>query len=528
MGRAWRIGLQVCSVGVTLVVASIPRTGRADLFYFAEGGAVQLRGETQGEKIILETPDGPLDFHHNDFRAIVPGHWPEDEWESRRASALANGAEARFAAAWWALENGLTPQAVAMVHEAHAVDPRHAPSARMVAALERLDKPLPDPDLGPIRRAMGGHPDESRSTHVLLLHQHGRADADERIDLLERVVTSYYLLLAAQGIELPAPRHRLATAWFARRRDYLAFLNSEKASAFRATQGYYHPTLEAVFTYDARSSDRQKTAREAIAARRREMSRIRGELDPLPPGGRLRLQSGEVTSLGGHQTEARQRLERRLRDVDRQELLLEMERRSLDFGTAAHETVHQLVAASDLAPRHNDFPVWLHEGFAAQFEVLRGGRWAGIGRAHDHRLPDWRALQPPPRLVPLIRDIGFGQGYRRDSYAAAWALVYYLRKTHPQQFLTFIDLLRAPQSIPAPRDARAFSVFQSAFGENLTILEADWHRYMATLTTPLEAHAYMTPLSPRRFIQPSIQSRISETPFFSFAPVQDGIDITTY
>jgi hypothetical protein len=477
----------VWCVAVVLAVASRPGIGRADLFYFAEGGAVQLRGESRAGKIFLETPDGPLEFLREDFRAIVPGHWPEDEWEPRRESALAGGAEARFAAAWWALENGLTPQAVAMVREAHDADPHHPPSARMVAALARLDEPLSDPDPGPIRRAMRVHADETRGAHVLLLHQHDRADADERVDLLERVVTSYYLVFAAQGIELPAPRHRLATAWFARRSDYLAFLESEKATAFRATQGFYHPTLDAVFSYDARSSERQRTARETHAAKRRKMSSTRGEFD------RLRLRSGEAARRYPEQAETRRPFDRRSRDVDRQELLLDLERRSLDFGTAAHEMVHQLVASSGLAPRHDDFPVWLHEGLAAQFEVLRGGRWAGIGRVHDLRLPDWRALRPLPRLAPLIRDVGFGHGYHRDAYAAAWALVYYLRKVHSQQFLTFLDLLRAPQAGPRPRGDRIFSAFQSAFGSDLEALETDWHRYIASLTTPLEAHTLTTP-----------------------------------
>ncbi len=478
MRRAWRIGVLAWWVVGSLAVASRPRSARADLYYFAEGGAVQLHGEAHGVNISLETPDGTLEFLRDDFRAIVPGHWPEDEWGARRESALAGGAESRFAAAWWALENGLTPQAVAMTREAHAADPRHPASARMVAALERLDRPLPDPDLGAIHRAIGGHTDESRGDHVILLHQHGRADAAERVDLLERVVTSYYLLLAAQGIELPAPRQRLPTAWFARRSDYLAFLDREKSTAFRATQGYYHPTLDAVFCYDARSSDRQMAARKTVAARRRGLA---GEID------QLRSRTGDQPPRILIETEDRRRLDRLARDCDRQELLLEMERRSLDLGTAAHEMVHQLVSGSALAPRHDDFPTWLHEGFAAQFEVLRGGRWAGIGRAHDLRLPDWRAVQSPPRLAPLIRDIGFGHGYRRDTYAAAWALVFYLRKAHPQQFLTFIDLLRASRLVPLSKDDRVLSAFQSSFGEDIDGFEADWYRYMDALRTPLEA-----------------------------------------
>ena len=52
------------------------------------------------------------------------------------------------------------------------------------------------------------------------------------------------------------------------------------------------------------------------------------------------------------------------------------------------ETIRRMVRETRLAPEHGDFPHWLHEGFAAQFEVVRGGRWAGFSRAHDARLPD--------------------------------------------------------------------------------------------------------------------------------------------
>ena len=85
----------------------------------------------------------------------------------------------------------------------------------------------------------------------------------------------------------------------------------------------------------------------------------------------------------------------------------------MDEGTAAHEMIHLLAANSGLRPRHDSFPVWLQEGLAMQFEVVRGGRWAGIGRANDLRLPDWRRLPTAPRLEPLVHDAGYGHGYER-------------------------------------------------------------------------------------------------------------------
>ena len=176
------------------------------------------------------------------------------------------------------------------------------------------------------------------------------------------------------------------------------------------------------------------------------------------------------------------------RDLDRRALILDLERLSLDFGVAAHETIHQLVADARLVPRHDAFPTWLHEGLAAQFEVIRGGRWAGVGRSHDLRLPDWRALRPSPRLAPLVRDEGFGQGYRKDLYAEAWSLVYFLRKTRPTEFTRFLDLLRSPS--PEPRDdLRTLALFRTCFGDDVSLLEGEWHRFLRPLTTPLESRS---------------------------------------
>jgi hypothetical protein len=331
------------------------------------------------------------------------------------AGAGAEGAGDRLTLAWRALERGQTPKAEALVRAAHLADPGQPMVARMVAILDRLDGVGSgcDPDLDAVHRALAGSFAAVRGPHVLLLHQRSETEAAERLDLLERVVRTYYLFFAAQGIELAVPGQRLVSAWYADRRDYLAFLHGEGADAFRTTLGYYHPTLQAVVTFDVR-------------------------------------------------------------------------RQEFELGTAVHEMIHLLVAKSGLEPHPGAFPVWLHEGFAAQFEVVRDGYWAGFGRAHDLRLPDWRRIDPPARLVPLIRDAGFGHGYDRSAYAAAWALVYYLRKEHPREFLTLIDLFRAPDAEVRPRADRSVALFSAAFGADLHALEADWHRYMTQVRTPLE------------------------------------------
>jgi hypothetical protein len=491
--RGRRAAAWALLVMLSQLIGLVEESSRADLIYLRTGGELQVPAAVAGNRVILSLPDRKVDLLSEDIRQRVPGFWPGAEWEQRCRQARAGGFAARYAAAWWAIENGLTAEVVDELRALHAIDPSHGPTARMVAVWDRLDRPCADPDLDGFRQALGVKMKVARGPHVVLLHQHTDAEADERIALLERVIVGYHWLFAAQGVELKVPRHRLMSAWFADRKDYLAFLRAQDAEAFGTTSGYFHPTWDAVVAYDARSTDKQRTAREALRARQDELRRLAALLDRLPTRGRLRVKlAGEPTrTVGGVQ--GRELLARLERDIAAGTALLDLDWRAIDLGTAAHEMVHQLAADSGRLPRHDAFPYWLHEGFAAQFEVIRGGRWAGLTRAHDLRLPDWRKVQPPPNLERLVRDAGFGRGYQRELYAQAWALVYYLRTRHPEELLTFLDLLRSPAwdegvSLPQARADRVFDAFRRAFGSDLEGLERDWHHFMAGIQTPLEQH----------------------------------------
>jgi hypothetical protein len=468
------------------------RTCRSELIYFRKGGEAQLPATFEGVRVALATPDGTIDLARDDIRKIVPGFWPATEWERLRQQARADGSEARFAAAWWAIENGLTTEVIPELRELHALDSKHLPAARMTAVLDRLGEPCFDPDFDRFQKALGTETRVARGPHVILLHQHSDSEADERIELLERVITGYHLLFAAQGVELSVPRRRLISAWFADQKDYLAFLRSEGAEAFSTTRGYFHPTWKAVVAYDARSSDPQRTACNKLAAKRDELHRYREMVERAPARSRIRIKLADLPARTVGRAEANGLLARIDDEITCETMLLDLDRRSVDLGTAAHEMIHQLASDSGLVVAHETFPGWLHEGFAAQFEVIRGGRWAGISRAHDLRLPDWRRVSSPLKLERLVRNAGFGRGYNRDLYAQAWALVYFLRTQRPQQFLTFIDLLRTPnlggESPVSPTGDRVFDAFQRAFGTDMEKLESDWHRFMKTVQTPLEQH----------------------------------------
>jgi hypothetical protein len=461
-------------------------SAHADLIYFAKGGEVQLPATRNGTKIVVHAPGGPVEFETSDIRKIVPSNEPKLEWPTRLGTARKSGGKEQFAAAWWALENGLTPEASDLFHKIHSEDPKHEVAARLVRCLDVIAPTLDDPDQGGFLASLGGSFQTARSAHFLLFHHGNDPEIKARLDLLEHVYTTYYLSFAAQGLELPSPKKRLVGLIFASRNDYLDFLKLESATGFNTTQGYYHPTRNLVASFDPKDLPASRSNREAFETRRRELAQWKQTIEKMPASARVTVQSAGGPAKVVSRADAKAWLEALRRDISRLSLLLDLERRSVDLGIAAHETVHQLVANSGLAPRHDDFPVWLHEGLAAQFEVIRGGRWAGLARVHDIRLPDYRAVSPAPRLAPIVRDEGFGQGYRKDLYAESWALVYYLRKERPREFASFLDLLRAPSAIDRDHAQYALDLFRTSFGDDLSKVEGEWHRFMKTIHSPLE------------------------------------------
>ncbi|RUL88930.1 DUF1570 domain-containing protein [Tautonia sociabilis] len=481
LGRGTRVGLLLL---LAVAPASSPRPARGELVYFRAGGEVQLPVEKEGDTIRLLRPGGPVVFRSEDVARIVPGHWPAREWPALRDKALAGDASSRYRACWWALERGLTPEAVALLRSSHEADPDLEPVARMVAMLDRLDRPGPEPDLGPLRAVLPeGEFSISRRGRLVLLHQHSQAEADERLALLDRVLTTFYLTFTALGFDLRTPPEPLVSVWFAEEADYLSYLRREAGDAFLTTRGYYHPTRRVVFVYDGRSREDHRDAEQSHRARIDELDRAQAELDRSPPGARIRLAIAGEPPRTLDLEEAAEVIDRLRRDSAREALLRELNRERVDRGAAVHELVHQLVLASGLAPGYDRFPVWLHEGIAMQFEAFRGSEWAGLGEIPGHRLDHWRRLGGPPALLPLIRDEGFGRGYAPDRYAAAWALVHYLRTEHPGRFVSFLDRLRNP-SLGVPD--RAETAFRTAVASDLSDFRASWVAHLSGLRTPIE------------------------------------------
>jgi hypothetical protein len=419
---------------IGIVAAGASRAGELE---FRDGLRVEVPFRVEGEVVRIEGPDRSYAFRRGDFRTMDPAGGVQAEWARRLADSETGTAEDRHAGVIWALRHGLTREGVEALEHAAEADPSHGPTARLARVARGLEAPCPDPSEWPDIPASPPAFRSSRSDHLVMLHQATASEAEARLRVLEDVLATYYLLLADLDLRLNLPRQRLVVVWFAQRADYQAFLRREHAGAFLETEGYYHPTRHFMAFFDQRSTERAVRVRASLASRGT----------------------------------------RRTSDTERLALLEAFRRERGELGTAAHELVHALVRDSGLAPRHETIPVWLHEGLAMQFEVVRDGRWAGVGQPHPARLDDWsRSVGRSARLARVASDADYGRGFNLALYTQAWALVRFLWTDRPETFVALLDQLRAPRLDDRDPGAIAAASLGSASMRDPDTLDREWHR----------------------------------------------------
>jgi hypothetical protein len=157
--------------------------------------------------------------------------------------------------------------------------------------------------------------------------------------------------------------------------------------------------------------------------------------------------------------------------------------------TIIHEATHQIAFNSGLQTRFADVPLWVSEGLAVYFETpdLQNAKgWKTIGAVNTSRLDRFRHYlpqRPADSLKSLISDDQRIRDPRTalDAYAEAWALNYYLLHHHPKQYAAYLQMLSEKRPLIWNDPAERIKEFQTAFGENLDQLDADFVRQMQKL-----------------------------------------------
>ena len=171
-----------------------------------------------------------------------------------------------------------------------------------------------------------------------------------------------------------------------------------------------------------------------------------------------------------------------------QDIVRRLAMKPANVATVVHEATHQVAFNSGLHTRYADNPLWLTEGMAMYFETpdLRSPKgWKTAGRVNLSRLKQYREYKAKRRkdnsLTQLVQNNDVFQSSVHDAYAEAWALSYFLMKTHREQYVNYLKLVQAKPRLVWDSKEQRIDDFVGAMGKSIEKLDAEFERYMRRL-----------------------------------------------
>ena len=160
-----------------------------------------------------------------------------------------------------------------------------------------------------------------------------------------------------------------------------------------------------------------------------------------------------------------------------------------NVATIVHEGTHQLCFNSGMIRRLSYASLWLSEGMAIYFEtpdLNHATGWTAVGRVNQYNLRYFRYLVQSGLLLEHKALLGSDEDFRssetvRAAYAQSWALNYFLQKTRPAQYRSFVKMQRLHVPLSEVSEDRRLSLFISVFGSGLSQLENEFLNYMKQL-----------------------------------------------
>jgi hypothetical protein len=281
---------------------------------------------------------------------------------------------------------------------------------------------------------------ESHQTaHYLICYNTSREYAQWCGGLFERLYRGFTNYWSRRGFKPQEPRFPLVAVIFADGDDYRRHARTELGDSAESIIGYY-----------------------SLSSNRMTMYDLTGIQSLRQPGDRR----------GSAQ------------EINRMLSRPEAER---TVATIIHEATHQISFNCGLQTRLADNPLWVSEGLAVFFETpdLGSGKgWRTIGGVNQVRLNDFRgylARRPANSLQSLLANDDRLRDplQAADAYAEAWALNYFLLRAKPRQYEAYLKVLAAKRPFIWDTPEKRLAEFQSIFGDDLAVFDAEFLRHMS-------------------------------------------------
>jgi len=161
---------------------------------------------------------------------------------------------------------------------------------------------------------------------------------------------------------------------------------------------------------------------------------------------------------------------------------------SQNADTIIHEATHQSAFNTGIHSRFGGTPRWVSEGLATMFEAR--GVWSSASRSKQKerlnrgRLGDIRRFADQRSVKTLSKMLADDSMFRSQpqlAYAQAWAFSFFLCETRPHDYCRYLATTAARKDFTDYSAKERVSDFTKHFGENLTLLDAQFMRFVERL-----------------------------------------------
>ncbi len=300
-----------------------------------------------------------------------------------------------------------------------------------------------------LKREFGADFETATTRHYVVVAPKG--SSKQYVELFESVYRTFHMHFSVRGFDIDEPEFPMIAIVFPNQAAFAKYSQQEGVPVQKGLAGYYLPTSNRVALFED-GPFRQTTQRDAVEGEHWLGSNPRtGDLLGMP------REFGTIESD--------------LRD------------------TIIHECTHQVAFNVGMHDRIGDNPQWVVEGLATVFEApgIRN-RASGpqvMNRINPERFGWFKEFVKKRRTKDSLETfVGGDELFRSntlDAYAQAWALSFFLIETRSRKYAEFLKLTAEQGNLKNLTREKRVAMFQTAFGSNSKLLEAEFLRFYERL-----------------------------------------------
>lgn len=315
--------------------------------------------------------------------------------------------------------------------------------------------------------ALGSRAGVTRAEPFLIVSDADTAWTQNRAALLQRAAHQFKRFADRLGYRVEPSDEPLVVVLINDHERYARFAQRHDAVEAGWVAGYYASLSNRVVFYN----DATGPSAAQAGAKLREYDELVARAKEMASDARRERRGDDAATLEKRASEMAARLKHEKQRVT-------SATRINGQAKAVHEAVHLLAFNWGLQARDREYPFWLTEGLATNFETEKPGNAFGPEHEFDPRRRDFDRVREGGRLIPLEVFVqmmtvpGDDEETADVMYAQSWSLFRYLFRYEREALCEYFrDIKRQPPGRMGPK--RHLEIFRARFGD-VESLERAW------------------------------------------------------